>query len=122
MSTPYPNNDGRQATRTELEIEAGRKAIGRHAQRISGPNSTNDAAPVCPCPRSSGKTTDPGIGAGAMAKRAPAEGGEMQPTDQPGPSAGHAEQSDTSPALDFLDDFFGSDKRHLDQQSTEAAA
>jgi len=35
------------------------------------------------------------------------------PGEQPGPNAGQAKQSGTSPSLVFLDNFFGSDKRHL---------
>jgi hypothetical protein len=61
--------------------------------------------PVGGWPLSSGKTADSGIVAAVTADPAQAEDTkrEIQPTAQPGPNAGHAEQSDTSPALDFLE-------------------
>jgi Family of unknown function (DUF5906) len=106
-----------QKTQTELETEAGRKAQERRAQRIFGvaPKKPTDPAPVGGWPLSSGKTADSGIVAAVTANPAQAEGikREIQPSEQPGPKAGHAKKSDNSAALDFLDDFFGSNKRHL---------
>jgi hypothetical protein len=48
VSTPDPSNGGddRQRTRTELEMEGGRKALERRLRAIFGPNKTRDAAPV----------------------------------------------------------------------------
>ena len=90
-----------QKTQTELEIEAGRKAVARFAalrRAPVAPKKTNDATPVYPSPPSS-------IAAAVTAKPAQAEGikRETQPTGQPGPNAGHAKQNDTSAALDFLE-------------------
>ena len=83
-------------------MEAGRKAVERlTALRTApvAPNKTNDA-PVCPSPRSSGKTTDPGIAAAAMARPASAQEGEMQPTEQPGPQADQANRRAIGPEFD----------------------
>jgi hypothetical protein len=96
-------------TQTELEMEAGRKAVERRtAQLAVPPKKTNGPATVIPFPL--GETVNTGIVAAATAKQAQAE---QQSEQQPGPNASQAKQSGMSPPLGFLDNFFGADKRHL---------
>ena len=53
-----------------------------------------------------------GGGTGPMGNTGPS--GNTGPMgNEPRPNAGQVKQSGTSPAMDFLDDFFGNDKRHL---------
>jgi predicted P-loop ATPase len=77
MRTPGANNgtDQWQRTRTELEMEAGRKAAERRkAQRSRWPTKANGAALVGSSPFSPGETVDTRLAAGLAAKPAQMEG------------------------------------------------
>jgi Virulence-associated protein E len=92
----------RQRIRTEMEMEAGRKAAERHkAQRAGGPTKANGAALVG-SPSSSGETADVGPAAALAAKQARAEdiNPEMPPTEQLAPTACQANRSCDLPKFD----------------------
>ena len=100
----------RLPTQTELENEAGRKAVEHHTAQRSVPvasNKANGAAPVSPGAFSFSALPDTGI------IEAVAPCAKQHSKKQVGPDSDHGTESDTSLSLDFLDDFFGSDKRHL---------
>ena len=129
MSTPAAGNGDQQKTQTELEVDAGRKANARHGL---------PAGPVAPqkpnggggnvSQFSSGETIETGPDAAFSVQQAreretlPAQhlappdvlvpvpkSTKKQDEQQPGPNG----QGITSPALEFLNDFFGTEKRHL---------
>jgi Mesyanzhinovviridae DNA primase len=100
----------RLPTQTELENEAGRKAVEHHTAQRSVPvasNKANGAAHVSPGAFSFSALPDTGI------IEAVAPCAKQHSKKQVGPDSDHGTESDTSLSLDFLDDFFGSDKRHL---------
>jgi predicted P-loop ATPase len=128
----------RQQSQTELEMQAGRRAAELRTAQLAvpvAPKKTIGAVNVIPLslnatPRAGNEPVDIGIthafavlanapgvvpeaavpAQNALAGSTPAE---QQTEQQPGPNAGQTKQSSTSPLLGFLDDFFGSDKRHL---------
>ena len=88
-------------TQTELEMEAGRRAVARHTWRPPGPTGgapakSNGGGDVVPFP------------AGDRMARGAVE----EPTAHAAPAKPNG-QGITNPALDFLNDFFGTEKRHL---------
>lgn len=159
MSTPDAGTNGRQPTQTELEMEAGRKALQRYTAQRAAPSKKTDCAIAGSVPLFLGETVETGIVAAVMAMQPLTEGvkrgmlpGEHDaagtvtgptgntgvecggrgdgdgvgggggtvdaagPTENTGPT-GNTGPPGTQPrpnaVLDFLDDFFGSDKRHL---------
>jgi hypothetical protein len=119
---------------TDLELREGRRQAERRAAQLGvppkKPNIPGTVLPFGPTGNagqtwstgmqgggSSGPTGDtaPTGDAGTAGNTAvQGGGGSSGPTGaQAGPNAGQARQSATSPSLDFLDDFFGADKRHL---------
>ena len=86
-------------TMTELEMEAGRRAVARRTWRPQGPTGAAPAKSnggVVPFPRAIGMARGAAEESAAHATPAKTNG-----------------QSITSPLLDFLDDFFRTEKRHL---------
>jgi Family of unknown function (DUF5906) len=141
VTGPVTAKTDRQLSLTELEMqESHRQAVRRAARLGLSPKKTNGAAASAPI--FSGETVETGIVAAVRAKLPHSEGSEHErpplsqipipasgatgPVTNPVANAGSdagaqrlkpigclAKQSGTSPSLDFLDDFFGSDKRHL---------
>jgi len=123
MSASDANND-RQKTQTELEMEAGRKALERYAGQRGvpvTPKKLNHTTTVIPF--SLGETIDTGIVAAAAAKEAQGEGVKREtPPVERSPAFESVDKvqapladdtADPDAAMAFLDDFFGTDKRHL---------
>ena len=131
MSTSDAGNSNRKLTQTELEMATGRKALERYAaQRAVPPKRTSGAVASTPI------SPDLTLGAGnqpvdsglveAFAVRAHTPKGalpapnadicstpvELQNEQQPSADV-EVKRSGKSASQNFLDDFFGSDKRHL---------
>ena len=120
---------------TDLELQEGRRQKELRDRRLYGPPKKPDGADmVLTFPSAAGATANTGptrsaglqgggggtgpTGDAGTAGNTGVQGGSGSgstgPTGtQPGPNAGQAQQSATSPSLDFLDDFFAADKRHL---------
>jgi hypothetical protein len=107
---------GRPKTLTELEMEAGRKAVERHAARrpASPPNGAANVIPFVPQNAEPASVFDafPLKSSSEGIPRAPAAGRSPAPMQcEAAPQAAHA--ADLAAALAFLDDIFGADQRHL---------
>jgi hypothetical protein len=128
----------RQQSQTEFEMQAGRRAAERRTAQLAvpvAPKKTIGAVNVIPLslnatPGAGNEPVDTGIPE-AFAALANAPGvvpvakvpapnvlggstpAKQQTEQQRGPNAAQAKQSGTSPPLQFLGDFFGTDKRHL---------
>ena len=138
MSTAEEMEAGRKRNQYFANLRASRPkpnaTAGSSMPPLAGPSKeANDARPVSPFPL--GETIETGIVAAATAKQSMAEGAkrETPPVSRyvTGPVTilvanagggaaaqrrepnGSQAESGTSPSLIFLDDFFGSEKRHL---------
>jgi hypothetical protein len=97
--------DERQPTRSELEMQEGRRQAERRAARLGiSAKKTNDAAagiPFSPDPTlgTGNEPVDTGLGAAVSAKQPQAEAikREEPPGVQPGPNAGQSKGNGTSP-------------------------
>ena len=108
MSRPNAGNGGQQKSQTDLEMEAGQKATERYRTSTPAlPPKTNCSGADNPFP--TGEAIDTGI-VTAWTVKQPEGDGSISPTANTGTTC---VQTVPKAALDFLDDFFGADKRHL---------
>ena len=89
-------------------MQEGRRQAERRAARLGIPFALD------PTLGAGNELVDTGLVAAFSAKQqADAIKREESPGVQSGPNAGQAKQRGTTPSLDFLDDFFGPDRRHI---------
>jgi hypothetical protein len=102
-----------QKSQTEVEQEESRRQAAYRHTRLSGSPSKNDGTTnVIPFGPTGNTSVQGGGGTGTTGDTGST--GNTGPTaTQPWPDASEATQSSTNLSLDFLDDFFGADKRHL---------